>query len=336
MLQGPSPAARQTDALPYASRRRTWQFRLARPDAHILHLGESALSRSPAIMARTIFCPVSPTMSEIIASWTFICARAFCMCWTCRAWWESSMSRCRDTARRAQISSFGRKAPEQPVAHQLLQPLAVEQCRICGPRHSSRRALTRIDRETPRFQEFEERYPIDAGRSTVALVSILQATSQSASCSRSSVKPLNFPAPTFVVLVRRHRHIVTPPNRYQSRRIWMGQFQTARLVYRHGFHDRHRKCRAGFGYVVVTSTFNRDDRFHGPPTFHRRDPGTTLTLGAGSAQWQIGLAGAAFHLPQQHALYVLSLKTPCGRKAGITSLTAGYRHHATEAVPVGL
>jgi hypothetical protein len=58
-------------------------------------------------------CPVSPTMSEItLASWMFICASAFCMCWTCRAWLATSMSRWRITARRAQTAAAGLKAPD--------------------------------------------------------------------------------------------------------------------------------------------------------------------------------------------------------------------------------
>ena len=61
-------------------------------------------SRSPARMARRIFWPVSPATSEMtLASWMFIWVKAFCMCWTLRAWFFSSMSRCRQRERSTQI-----------------------------------------------------------------------------------------------------------------------------------------------------------------------------------------------------------------------------------------
>jgi len=48
-------------------------------------------------MTRNIFWPVAPTMSEItLASWMFIWASAFCVCWTWRDWLRSSLSRWRE------------------------------------------------------------------------------------------------------------------------------------------------------------------------------------------------------------------------------------------------
>ena len=97
----------------------------------------------------------------------------------------------------------------------------------------------------------------------------------------------------------------------------MGQFQNRSLAYRHGFlHDRHRNAAPVLG-TSLYSTLSLDDRFHGLTTFTdvTQDHANTR---AGSLQWQIGLAGAAFHPLQQH-VSTCFFETLCGRKAGITS-----------------
>ena len=71
-------------------------------------------SRSPATMVCRIFCPVSPTTSEMtLVSWMFICMSAFCMRCTCMLWLLTSIPHWRHRERDTHTASVGRNAPRR-------------------------------------------------------------------------------------------------------------------------------------------------------------------------------------------------------------------------------
>ena len=71
---------------------------------------------------------MAPTMSAMtLASWMFICTSAFCMCCTARLCLRRIVSRWRtQLAQHAHRVAGAERTPQQAVAHELLQPLAVQ------------------------------------------------------------------------------------------------------------------------------------------------------------------------------------------------------------------
>ena len=289
-------------------------LRLARPDAHVLHLGElGAVPFARNDGAHDLLPGLADDVGNHVGQLDIHLRQGLLhVLDMARLVGKQHVPLPRHGAQGADGVLRSESAREQPEAHQLLQPLAVQHVGFAARDILDVPGIDQIDREAARFQEFEEGNPIDTGRFHGHRVNA--AGDQPVGQPLQVIgETLEFPD-RLVVPVRGHRHIVARRTDINPRRIRVGQFQNRSLAYRHGFlHDRHRNA-APVRVRRCTHSFKRDDRFHGLTNIAdvTQDHANTR---AGTLQWQIGLRRRGIPPYRSRMPNACFLQTPCGRKA---------------------
>ena len=134
-----------------------------RPDAHVLHRRQHLPSRSPARWRAGIFCPISPTTSEIpLANWMFIVQRLLHVLYLPTLALQEHLARWRQ---RAQGADWRRPGGTRPATTRKSSAAAIgsRAHRTLRLRRLTWRALTNKDRKAAPVSS-SYRNPIDAGR----------------------------------------------------------------------------------------------------------------------------------------------------------------------------